>query len=208
MPYLVTAAEVTVPRQIGTLLDSQGREFPDNEAVGYINGDVIADDDVSPAVRQKVEDGDPFTSKQLRYITDEEAAQRRGQASEDRDDGFSHTGQRALTQTPDGVEVDPAATGSTTTSPVIGEGPEKATPAHPADLPPAPDTHAAAREASGGGGGGTTADPGPSLSPAEVTSKSVEDARTYMRAHPDEVDAIKAYEESHENRKGIVNFEA
>jgi hypothetical protein len=62
MPYLVTCeagSSVTVPKAVGEMKDDEGvTRFYDTEGVLYMRGDIIADADVSPTVRE-LYDGDP-----------------------------------------------------------------------------------------------------------------------------------------------------
>jgi hypothetical protein len=70
MPYRVTCAEdtsISVLRSLSTVKDEDGKVLGyDHESVSYHNGDVIEDDDVSPAVVTLYDAGDAHTTSILK----------------------------------------------------------------------------------------------------------------------------------------------
>jgi hypothetical protein len=73
MPY-VAEQDVTAPRVIATGRDVDGNEFYETESVPYPEGAVIDDDQLTPELRERLEDGDDERLSSLfRHVSESEA---------------------------------------------------------------------------------------------------------------------------------------
>lgn len=77
MPYQVTCPEdqsVSVLKLLNEVVDQQGNVVGyDHYAEIHYNGDVIADDDLSPVTRYLFEQGDPTVTRHFKFLSDKEA---------------------------------------------------------------------------------------------------------------------------------------
>jgi hypothetical protein len=73
MPFEVLTDGATIPKSLGRVADRNGNEYQEHVSYVYAEGDIIADEDVSPTIQQMLEDGDGHVSQMLKKVSDSEA---------------------------------------------------------------------------------------------------------------------------------------
>jgi hypothetical protein len=81
MPYVVLK-DTSVPRVIASGTDAEGREYVEEESATYGTGTVLGDEDVSPSVRERLDDGDEHLGSLLKHVSDSEAEKLRAEQAQ------------------------------------------------------------------------------------------------------------------------------
>jgi hypothetical protein len=72
MPFLLKKGTV-VPRSMGTFTDASGQEHHDTEGVPYREGEVVFEEDVSPPVLERIQQGSDWLDRIYQEVSDKEA---------------------------------------------------------------------------------------------------------------------------------------